>query len=54
METISLLAQLVILGILGFLALVAGYAIGFNEGEKEGFRRGRSLSRHASSWELNK
>jgi hypothetical protein len=54
MQTISLLAQLVILGILGFLVLVAGYAVGFNEGEKEGFRKGRSMARHASSWELNK
>ena len=54
MQVIGLMAQLAMIGVLALLTLVLGYSIGFNEGEKEGFRRGRSSVRHASSWELNK
>lgn len=54
MQTISILAQIAMIGVLALLTLVLGYSIGFNEGEREGFRRGRSSVRHASSWELNK
>ena len=54
MQTVGLLAELAIIGLLGLLAMVFGYVAGHKDGTKEGFNRGRAVSRHAAGREVSK
>ena len=54
METVGLLAQMLIIGLLGLLALAYGYSVGHKDGVKEGFDRGRAIGRHAAGREVAK
>jgi hypothetical protein len=42
------------MGIAGFLWAVAAYSVGFKEGQRQGYARGRSVSRHAVSKEVTR
>ena len=54
MQTIGLLAQFAMIGLLGLLSMAFGYAAGHKDGTKEGFNRGRAVSRHMAGREVSK
>jgi hypothetical protein len=47
------LSIVIAMTIAGFLWAVAAYSVGVKEGERKGYARGRAITRHASSREVN-
>jgi ammonia channel protein AmtB len=52
--TSSEIGLFVLMAIACILWAVVSYSMGFKEGQREGYRRGRSVSRHISAKELTK
>ena len=46
--TTSELGLFVLMAIAGILWAVMSYSVGYREGQREGFKRGRAVSRHDS------
>ena len=46
--TSSELGLFVLMAIAGILWAAMSYSVGYKEGQREGFKRGRSIARHAT------